>query len=553
MAVTMRINKEHDGIELLFPDSERPNLAARTALKEQGFRWHNQGKYWFARRTSERLSFAEKLTGTVQKDTPVQSNSEKESEGSRKVQKKATAEKASENTFASVYDCIGSTEIRDSSDIDLSNIPSSGVYCKDANALFRHSWGYNDCITVLDLTNAGKNGKSCMSWGLYPLDSNGIICNYLYKEEKLHTCKDLIQALRDGKSLESIRVVPREEKGIEVFSPFVEAKPLSKMPEEWNKRNFTAAVLSGQIYMGKVDYHYTDDYALDAAYNYGSGNAVDMTNFARDIVEGWSTGSYLRTSSKDTEKNTCCIGFSEYSNSSKSLFFDLNCDIREGKRRADERAAGIEAYNKMLKASCIQVPAESISENKIYSVTALDMSANTGIYGSKTELMQGNALSASVSGDGRFLEILSVNELEVVPDRLYEVSSFYHPRTSAEPDDRIIDCGNRLQLVTGKALLELTAEGVGLPYIKEATGEYCTIESALDNLKQFVRGEKQFMFTGLNNSGYQTSLDKLNREAARVGHGQSSRSSVNDLIAAAQKQASVQAEHHNEKNFDISR
>lgn len=555
MAVTMRINKEHDGIELLFPDSERPGLATRTALKEQGFRWHNQGKYWFARQTPERLIFAEKLTGAVQKDTPAQSVPEKESKNPQNVQKKgrASAIGKPENTFAAVYSSIGGIEIRNISDLDLFNIPSSGVYCKDTNAFFRHTWGSNDCISVWDLTNAGKNGKTCTSWGLYPLDSDGIICNSLYEDEKLQTCKDLIQALRDEKPLESVKVSTREEKGIEVFSPFVEMKPLAKLPEEWNKRNFTAAVLSGQIYMGKVDYRYTDDYALDAAYDYGKGVDVNMPLFARDVVEGWSSGTSLCPSSIDTDKSTCCIGFSEYSNSSKTLYFDLNCDIREGKRRADERAAGIQAYNSMMKASCIQVPAENISENKIYSVTSLDMSANTGIYGSKTEFMQGNALAAALSGDGRFLEILSVNELEVIPDRLYEVSSFYHPRTFSEPDDRIIDCGNKLQLVTGKALLELTEEGVGLPYIKEATGEYSTIESAQDNLKQFVRGEKQFMFTGLKHDGYQASLDKLTREADRAGHGQHSRGRVDDLIAAAQKQALVQNGYSSEKNIVMSR
>lgn len=551
MPATLRFNKEHDGIELLFPETERPNEAVRTAMKEQGFRWHNKGKYWFARQTPDRLAFARKLTGEIEKAAPIADAPEKK-EPNRKGRPAAKAVKA-ENTFAAVYDAIGSTKIQDSSDFSLHDIPASGVYCKDENAFFKNTWGFGDCITVTDLTNAGKTGKSCKTWRLYPQDYDGIVSNALTGEEKLHTCKELLNALRDGKSLESIKVNTCEEKGIEVFSPFVEVKPLSKMPEEWNKRNFTNALLSGQIYMGQVDYHYTDDYALDAAQNFGEGIGINIPNFARDIVEDWSSSYYLRPGSAEKDKNTCTISFSEHSNSGKTLHFDLNCDIREGKRRADEREAGIKSYNAMMKASCIQVPPESIDQKKIYCVTSLDMSANTGIYGSKTEFMQGAALAEAFSEDARYLEVLSVNEQEIVPDKLYEIASFYHPRKYAEPDDRIIDFGNSLQLVTGKALLELTAEGVGLPHIQEAWGEHATIEQARENLQAFIRGEKAFMFTGLKKGGYEASLDKLNREAERAGHGSQSRASVSDLIAAAQEKAAHQNTHANEKSFEVSR
>lgn len=552
MAVTMRLNKEREGIELLFPDSERPSAEVKFAMKDLGFRWHHTGKYWFARQNPDRLRFAEKLAGVPEKETTVQKEPEKKTEDGRKGKKAEKAPKQ-ENTFASVYDCIGSCKIQDHSDIDLHQIPSSGVYCKATNAYFRHTWGYGDGITVTDLTNAGKTGKSCTTWRLYPEEPKGIVSNHLTGEENLKTCADLIQALREGKPLESVKVNSAENKGIDVFSPFVEVKPLTKMPEEWNKRNLTAALLSGQIYMGQVDYRYTDDYAMDAVYNFSEGVGINIPSFARDVVEDWSSSYYIRMNSKDAEKNTCSIGFSEHSNSSKTLQFDLNCDLREGKRRAEERAAGIEAYNTMMKASCIQVPRDSIDSNQIYSVTSLDMFSNTGIYGTKTELMQGSALLERTSEDWQCLDVLSANVQQIVPDKLYEIASFYHRANHGDLDDRIIDCGNYLQLVTGKALLELTAEGVGLPHIREATGEYRTIESARDNLKKFISGDQMFMFSGLKTEGYQTALDKLNREAARAGHENHSRSGLNDLIGAAQKKAAMQASSANKKSMDLSR
>lgn len=548
MPATLRINKEHNGIELLFPEIERPNEAVRTAMKEHGFRWHNKGKYWFARQTPERLAFAQKLTGEMDKATPSTAAPEKK-EPSRKGK---SSEKA-ENTFAAVYDSIGNTKIQDSSDISLHDIPASGMYCKDTNAFFCNTWGFGDCITVTDLTNAGKTGKNCTTWRLSPQEYDGIVSNALTGENNLHTCKDLLMLLKEGKPLVNVKVNISNEKGIEVFSPFVEVKPLTKMPEEWNKRNFTNALLSGQIHMGTVDYHYTDDYAMDSANNFDKGVGINIPKFARDIVEDWCSHSSLCSGNVDTEKNTCTISFSEYSNSGKTLHFDLNCDIREGKRRTEERAAGIKAYNDMMIASCISISPESIDPNKIYVVTSLDMSANTGIYASKTELMQGSALAEAFSEDARYLEVLSANEQEIVPDKLYEIASFYYPRKYAEPDDRIIDFGNSKQVVTGKALLELTAEGVGLPHIVEAYGEQATIEQARQSLQAFINGEKAFMITGLKKGGYEVSLDKLNREAERAGHRTQSRSSVTDLITAAQKKVSMQTTSVNEKMHNFSR
>lgn len=546
MAVTMRLNKEHDGIEIQFPESQRPDAAIRAALKEKGFRWHNTGKYWFARQTPERLSFAQSLTGNPAKDAPAPEPEKKQET------RKHREGRRGENTFAASYDSIGNCKIENSADISVHSL-GSGVFCKEANAFFRHTWGYDDCISVTDLTNAGKTGKTCATWRLFSQKKDGIVSNELSGKENIETCAQLIAALRAGNPLSTLKMYTSEEKGIEVFSPFQEVKPLTKMPEEWNKRNFTNALLSGQIYMGQVDYYLTDDYAYDAAYNFREGVGINIPNFAKDVVENWGSLTSVRGFDADKDKDTCKISYSEHANSGKTLSFDLHCNIQEGKRRADERAAGIKAYNEMMESSCIQIDPETIQPDKIYSVTSLDMNANTGVYGTLTESLQGHMILDRIDPDPRYFEALSVQELEIVPDQLYEVANFSNPRRYAEPDDRIIPFGNDLQLVTGKALLELTAEGVYLPHIREATGENRTIESARENLNKFISGERRMMFTGLKSGGYEVALEKLNREAARAGHVEHTRSSIDDLIAGAQKKASQQSSPARENQMDISR
>lgn len=553
MAATLRLNEEHNGLELLFPDSERPDAAVRAALKEKGFRWHHVGKYWFARNTEDRLAFAQKLTGAGEKAAEPEKVPEEKTQEPKK-DSKPKKEKASkeDNTFAAVYDAIGTFQIKDGADIKVHDIPN-GMFCKDLNALIRSNWGHDKFITVTDLTNAGKTGKNCTTWRLYPESNDELVCNALMGQENIYTCQELVQALREGKTFDSLRMYSSEDKGIETFSPFVETKPLSKMPETWNKRNFTQALLSGQIYMGQVDYRYTDDYAMDAAYNFSEGVGINIPVFVMDAVENWYSTTYVRTNSCDGPNNTCTIGFSEHSNTSKTLYFDLNCNIREGKRRADERAAGIKSYNDMMKASCIQVNESSIDESKIYSVISLDTNTNNGVYTTKTANVQGAYLLEQLAEDLGYLDILSVKELEIVPDKLYEVSSFYHRHSFYEPDDRIIDCGNNQRVVTGKALLELTAEGVSLPYIQEGVGDYSSIEAARENLSKFIRGDRMLMFTGLKTNEYEKALASLNREAERAGHNCSARTGIDNLISAAQQKSESQVVSGHKKSTDLLR
>ena len=58
---TMAINNQFNGIELTF--AGKPAEEIREAMKNAGFRWHQQKKLWYAKNTAERLALAKKLSG----------------------------------------------------------------------------------------------------------------------------------------------------------------------------------------------------------------------------------------------------------------------------------------------------------------------------------------------------------------------------------------------------------------------------------------------------------------------------------------------------------
>lgn len=53
------INEQHNGIEISF--NTKPGDIIRDELKNNGFRWHNVNKVWYAHKTDKRLELAERL------------------------------------------------------------------------------------------------------------------------------------------------------------------------------------------------------------------------------------------------------------------------------------------------------------------------------------------------------------------------------------------------------------------------------------------------------------------------------------------------------------
>lgn len=523
-------NKEHNGIELIFP--ERPNRDMINQLKERGFRWHAKRQLWYAKMTEERDAFATRIVGESQ---PEKAQAEAK-EVAEKIKRGETREG---NSFAAHYDKIGDTGIYETGDFAISEITEG--YIRDLNVFYRRTWG-GDCILITDLEGAGKPGAECRTWNFNPPPGSNICMQFLDKEN-IRTVSELVKALKEGHEFQYVTTYERRQKGIDVFSPFIEAKPLKKTPTKWNKRNFTQALLSGQIYRGTLDEHLTDDYAMDAANNFGSGTPLSIPAAARRAVEDWSSLDYVYPEKEPSKDGTIQLNFSSVS-TMKTFLFDINCDIKESKRREDERQAGIKSYNDMLKSSCIQLKPERIDPNKVYLLQTLDTGTNSGVYAVKSETIQGHVLIDRL--DPPYMDVVSLNEFEIQPEKVYAVSNFYDRLPpSREEDSRIIHCGNWKEIVTGKALLELTGEGIYFPRIAEEKEYGPTCEKAIASLQRFESGQLRWG-VGQKGINYTREINKLKGEMQRLA---SCKPALDNLISSASGRT-VQSKGQHQVSFE---
>lgn len=59
ITVKVVLNEEHKGIELTF--SAKPEARFLAELKENGFKWHNQRKLWYAKQSEKTIALAGKF------------------------------------------------------------------------------------------------------------------------------------------------------------------------------------------------------------------------------------------------------------------------------------------------------------------------------------------------------------------------------------------------------------------------------------------------------------------------------------------------------------
>ena len=440
------------------------------------------------------------------------------------------------NCFSESYDKIGDAKILANAQTDISSV--NEAYFQEENISFVRKYS-DSYITIIDLSNAGKSGKTCSGWVLNSLDSDESITCKLFNEGKISTCKQLLDALRSDRPLPGISVRETEIKGVDVFSPFCEAKPLDKIPEKWTKRNFCSAILSGQIYQGVIEERLTDDYALDAARSFESGQRLSIPASARSFVENWSSLASLRTG-KALKPGVCEISYYDGYSTSKTFLFDVSCDIREGKRRQDEYYAGLAQYNKALESSVISISPEAINSGIIYSVKTLDKDFSTDIYNIREESLQGFVLKERLDPKDSCEQFISVDVMDIDPRGFYRIANFNKRLERYADDPRVIACGNSQQFVTGKALLEFSEEGKYLPVVEKAAGEYADFESFRATLEAFANGKVTFGFSGLSREGYKKSLDRLNQEFTRAG-GEASpgrKPSLDQIISGAKQRSS---------------
>lgn len=157
-------------------------------------------------------------------------------------------------------------------------------------------------VEITDLANAAKVGKSCTIWTVE--QKHDLRESFLDIPEMLAAVcgsseiSEIVKKLRCGDFLETsadggITVYSRKRKGVETFSPFAKVNPV-KVPSKWTISHVWKAIYSGQIVAAHRDYRYTDDYAYDAAYNFGERDLSgdDLADLAEKIIEdgysGWS-------------------------------------------------------------------------------------------------------------------------------------------------------------------------------------------------------------------------------------------------------------------------
>lgn len=454
-------------------------------------------------------------------------NTDKNRESSSVVPITSDDEKDSKSAcIADYYDSVGNAGIYKDSTVEgslWSSVGHSGYYA-DINA---YIWCNYSSAIVIELDNAMKRGKECKVYSLYSRSQDSHA--YLVNDCKIKTPKDLYDLVRSGKELPGDgELSVRMDKGVEVFSPFVVAKPLVKLPEKWKKSDLAKAIMCGQVYSGVLNERLTDDYAFDAAWNFGSGCKVCLPKQAAELVEG-CRDCYIRTEGVD-ENGVAKVHFS-YANEYKTFYFDVNCDLAESIKRQEAAAQELEAHNLEIKGLVKKFSEADIDKSKVYVIDKVVEDGNTGELSVKAEVIQGFVLADHLD----YEEITGMREAEFVPDRLYKVAGFFNRRDFAEEDARIIDTGNWGQVCSGKAVEELTREGVSLHLNAHDYEHPTTFEAVKKDCLGFISGQHSYMFG--NTVDYSKSLQKLENEEARLAQGNPVKKelrSLSDIIGFAE-------------------
>lgn len=187
------------------------------------------------------------------------------------------------------------------------------LYFQDVNAFARR---FQNSVIIIDLTNAMKTGKTCTRWNLSAdpwkmEDARLVMMNYL--EMAFPWCStfaQLIHSLRAGtqpEEVDGLNTYTSEQAATRTFSPFAPVKPV-KLGDRLNASTIAKAIRAGQITAARTDGRYTDDYAMDAAYDFYRGE-IDLSEFAADIYEQPSGWRFWWKNPEKTEIVAACHTF----------------------------------------------------------------------------------------------------------------------------------------------------------------------------------------------------------------------------------------------------
>ena len=496
---TMILNEAKNGVELHFND--KPDDDTRTLLRNNRFIFYNKKgkKYWCAKQSEITLALAKKISESYSMTNEIDQTAARETEQSDNT-------KYIQNVYPD-YEEINHIKIYPSSDIKIEHSNTMSGYFADTNTFVNIN---NTGFHVYELENAMCAGKTvtCYAGWLEASNENSMY-QVLVNENQIDTFTKLIAAVRSGCSLQEINTKTSEEKGIEVFSPFVQVTPI-KTPSKWTRTHIWKALLTGQIYKAECAYHYTDDYARDADVNFREGQPVDTISLGAELIEHASSSAYIHQPDS-YEGKKCVFSYSFHSNHCITLYYDESCDLSEAKRRRKQEQEEREQYNAQY-LSHVKTVEElaALPPNKLYAVTYLDMDNNTGRFMERKKITPGyNLLWHDDSADceepcEKYIEI---SEYILEPSLVYQISSFYlRPNWDCRKDERLIDMGNWNTYVSGRVLAEIVKNRDY--YIQEVLENTRTIDELLQECQDFITGKRAYLGTGMD-TDYVASYEKL--------------------------------------------
>lgn len=174
----------------------------------------------------------------------------------------------------------------------------SEVYVRDLEVQVG-VWGLgcHQSMTITQLGNALKIGATCERFRFdLPMSSEksiwGLLDDVDYSLAQLLDVLASVDFDHGRPEIFGASVSAGSEPAIRVFSPFRldRLKPLDRLPNKWTVKHAIRAVANGQYDSLRCKGQYTDDYAYDAARNFGEGEINAALPFIQKIIEcpsGW--------------------------------------------------------------------------------------------------------------------------------------------------------------------------------------------------------------------------------------------------------------------------
>lgn len=173
----------------------------------------------------------------------------------------------------------------------------------------------NYTIYIKDLVHAMRRGLECSIYQLsvrynyrlknhrdeVPVSERPIDLLVWIEEQHIPTITALYQIMRKPFTMEGVAYLTYADSAYTTYSPFAIVKPI-QTPQKWTRAHIWKAIFSGQIYRGKINYIYTDDYLQDALRNCCEDvelSAEDLMGKANGLLTGNWRCSVIATEHQD--------------------------------------------------------------------------------------------------------------------------------------------------------------------------------------------------------------------------------------------------------------